>query len=149
MKEKILMDNPDFVEQFNNLTGLEDVSYFYHVTPNDANEICDEGLFLVEKRLSSTTIEMPQEFKDDPIEFCLHERGEGYRKNASVVILGIPTEDVKHAIEINYSKPKCWNEIEPPEYVIPPQYVAGFIDTDTFELVLNEKYDLLDESNIL
>ena len=145
MKEKILMDNPEFEEQFKELVSLEDVSYFYHITPEDADQICEEGLFLIENRLSSTTIEIPQEFIDDPISFCLAERGEGYRKNASVVLLGIPTDDVKFAIEKNHTKPRGWNKLEFPEYVIPPHHVAGYIDTNTFELVLNEKYDLLDE----
>ncbi|NLC48664.1 MAG: hypothetical protein GX758_04825 [Tenericutes bacterium] len=146
MKEKILMDNPEFEEQFRELVGLEDVSYFYHVTPEDPEQICEEGLFLLENRLSSTTIEIPQEFIDDPITFSLGERGDGYRENASIILLGIPDENVKYAIEKNYVKPRSWNNIEFPEYVIPPTYIIGYIDTSTVELTLNEKYDLLEET---
>jgi len=138
----------DFINDFNELLSLEDTRYFYHVTPNDPDEICDKGLFLVENRLSSTTIEIPDEFRTDPVNYALNERGEGYRKNASIIILGIKDDEVEYAIQRNYDKPDSWNEFEFPDYVIPPNYIAGYIDTNNIEIVINEKYDLLNEHNL-
>ncbi len=148
-KEDILYENPDFEEVFNDLISLEGIRYFYHVTPNNAQDICDEGLYLKEKRLFSTTIEIPEEFKDDPITYALQERGEGYRKNASIVLLGIPEDEVKTAVEKSIDRPRNWNQFEPAEYVIPPHYVIGFIDTNDFSIIINEKYEYASEISFL
>ena len=112
MKEEILLRNPNFEDEFRELVSLDGMRYFYHVTNQDGDEICNEGLYLVENRLDSTTIEIPQEFIDDPINYCLQENGENYRKNPNIVLLGIPEEDVKYAIVKNYNKPKNWSQDE-------------------------------------
>lgn len=144
-KEDILYENPDFEEKFKELVSLEDIMYYYHITPNNADEICEDGLYLLENRLSSTTIKIPEEFIKDPIEYALHERGEGYRKNASIVLLGIPEDEVDYAIEKNRNKPSNWNEFEYPEFLIPPHYIVGYIDTNDFNIIINPKYELLNE----
>ena len=148
-KEDVLYENPDFEEKFNDLTSIEGVRYFYHITPENAEDICEEGLYLIEDRLSSTTIEIPEEFKSDPIEYALECRGEGYRKNASIVLLGIPEDEVDTAVERSVDKPKNWNSFERPDYLIPPHYIIGYIDTDTFDITINEKYELLSEYGFL
>ena len=93
MKEEILARNPNFENEFRELVSLDGMRYFYHVTNQNGDEICNDGLYLVDKRLDSTTIEIPQEFIDDPINYCLQENGENYRKNPNIVLLGIPEED--------------------------------------------------------
>ena len=144
MKEEILLKNPDFENDFRELISLDGIKYFYHVTNQDGNEICNDGLYLAENRLSSTTIEIPQEFIDDPINYCLQENGEYYRKNPNIVLLGIPKEDLKCAIVENYQTPKNWNQDEPPLYVIPPNYIIGYINKD-FDIITNEQYEFINE----
>ncbi len=144
MKEEILLKNPNFEDEFRELVSLDGMRYFYHVTNQDADKICNEGLYLVENRLDSTTIEIPQEFINDPINYCLQENGENYRKNPNIILLGIPEEDVKYAVVKNYNKPKGWNQDELPLYVIPTNYIIGYIDTN-FNIITNEQYDFLNE----
>lgn len=144
MKEEILLRNPSFENVFRELISLDDMRYFYHVTNQNADDICNEGLYLVENRLDSTTIEIPQEFIDDPINYCLQENGNNYRKNPNIVLLGIPQDEVDYAIENNYEKPKSWNKDEQPLYVIPANYIIGYINND-FEIVINEQYEFLNE----
>lgn len=148
-KEEVLFENPDFEERFRSLISLDGIRYFYHITPANPEDICEDGLYLLENRLSSTTIEIPEEFIKDPIEYALECRGEGYRKNASIIILGIPEEAVKCAIEKSDKIPTNWNDFEKPEYVIPSHFIIGFIDTNNFEIVLNDKYELIDEYDFL
>lgn len=144
MKEEILLRNPSFEDVFRELVSLDDMRYFYHVTNQNGDDICNEGLYLVENRLDSTTIEIPQEFIDDPINYCLQENGNNYRKNPNIVLLGIPQDEVDYAIENNYEKPKLWNKDEQPLYVIPANYIIGYINND-FEIVINEQYEFLNE----
>ena len=96
MKEEILLRNPSFENVFRELISLDDMRYFYHVTNQNADDICNEGLYLIENRLDSTTIEIPQEFIDDPINYCLQENGNNYRKNPNIVLLGIPQDEVDY-----------------------------------------------------
>lgn len=135
----------EFIEKFRELISLEDVTYLYHVTNMDADKICEQGLFLLENRLSSTTIEIPQEFIDNPVNYCLQENGDNYRKNPSIVLLGIPTENIKFAIEKNYEMPLCWEQDEFPKFIIPSRYIIGYIDTNNFEITINENYELINE----
>ena len=144
MKEEILLKNPNFENVFRELIDLDGMKYFYHVTNQDGDEICNDGLYLTENRLSSTTIEIPQEFIEDPINYCLQENGENYRKNPNIVLLGIPEEDLKCAIIKNYNKPKSWNKEEFPLYVIPPNYIIGYINNN-FEIIINEQYEFINE----
>lgn len=132
-------------EKFDEITSLEDIKYFYHVTNMDPSKICAQGLFLVENRLSSTTIEVPQEFKDNPVEYCTQERGNNYRKDPSIIILGIPEENVEYAVVKNYEEPIEWNGEEFPNYVIPSEYIIGYINTNDFDFTLNENYAYANE----
>ena len=132
-------------EKFDEVTSLEDIKYFYHVTNMNPNTICQQGLFLVENQLSSTTIEIPQEFKDDPAEYCTQERGNNYRKEPCIIILGIPEENVKYAVVKNYEEPMEWNLEEFPKYVIPSEYIIGYINAMDFSFTLNENYAYANE----
>lgn len=145
MKEEILMNNPNFEEIFSELTSLEGIQYFYHVTNANADYICEQGLFLQEKRLSSTTIEIPEEFKEDPINYCLQEKGDNYRKNPNIVLLGIPEEEVEFAITKNYEQPHSWDNEELPQFIIPTKYVIGYINTTSFTIIVNENYEFINE----
>lgn len=144
MKDEILARNPGFENEFRELVSLDGIRYFYHITNKNGDDICEEGLYLVEKRLLSTTIEIPQEFIDNPIDYCLQENGENYRKNPNIVLLGIPEEEIDYAITKNYNKPKNWDKDEPPLYIILANYIIGYINKD-FEIIINEQYEFLNE----
>lgn len=139
------MDTTNFIETFNELLSIDNTRYFYHVTNQNPDYILQQGLFLFENRLSSTTIEIPEEFKKDPINYCLQEKGENYRKDPFIVLLGIPTEEVKYAIVKNYEMPISWDKEDFPKFVIPSQHIIGYINTSDFEITLNENYNFIND----
>lgn len=145
MEEDIIKVNSSFDEDFRDLISLEDIKYLYHVTNANGDLICEEGLFLQENRLDSTTIEIPKEFKKNPTEYALGERGNEYRENPNIVILGIPYEEIEYAIQKNFNNPKDWTKEELPNYVIPSKYIVGFINTNNLEIIKNENYEFIDE----
>lgn len=65
----------DFIESFQNLTSLENVTYFYHVTNHNPVDILNEGLYMIGSKIYETAIEIPKEFIEQPIEYSLNERG--------------------------------------------------------------------------
>ena len=144
MKEEILLRNPEFENDFRELVSGEEMKYYYHVTSINPDHILEEGLYLSEDKLTSTTIEIPEEFVISPIEYCLGEKGTEYRKNPKIILLGIPEDELDQAVLPNGEVASEWTQEEYPNYVIPTRYVIGYIDTDDFEIVLNEAYEYSD-----
>ena len=145
LKEEIEILNPNFVDTFNELTSLDDVRYLYHVTNVDPNLILEEGLFLQENDIFTTTIEIPKEFFNDPIQYCLDERGKEYRENPYIVLLGIPIEHFNTCVVKNYKEPSIWDKEQLPKFIIPSEYILGYIDTNNFNITINENYELINE----
>lgn len=136
------MDN-DFVSQFQELISLEDVTYFYHVTNLNPEDILNEGLYMLGSKIYETAIEIPKEFIENPIEYAQNERGDiGYRKNASFILIGIKTEIIDELVKEAYAIPASWNCDENPEYFIAPENILGYIDTEKLELNINELADI-------
>ena len=50
------------MDLLNDFLEKKDIRYFYHVTNTDCNEILENGLYMVEKELYTTMIELPDEF---------------------------------------------------------------------------------------
>jgi hypothetical protein len=131
------------VEQFQNLTSLEDVKYFYHVTNLNPLNILNEGLYLIGNNIYETAIEIPDEFKENPIEYALKERGNiGYRENASIILIGIDEEEKDNLLNKTNTKPISWTNEEPPSYYIAKENILGYINTTSLELVINEEADI-------
>ena len=134
--------NENFIETFNEITSLEGVRYFYHVTDNNPNNILEEGLYMVDKNIYTTAIEIPEEFKKDPIDYSLGERGSFYRKNASIILIGFDEKLNEEVVIPTTLIPDSWNHDVPPNYYIPSCYIIGYIDTTNMEIILNDNYDL-------
>lgn len=135
--------NNDFVEEFNNLISLEDVTYYYHVTNLNPEDILNEGLYMIGSKIYETAIIIPDEFKENPIDYALGERGTiGYRENASIIIIAIDNELIDELVKKAHRYPKNWNCDELPEYYISPENILGYINTENLELVINELADI-------
>ena len=63
------------MDLLNDFLEKKDIRYFYHVTNTDCNEILENGLYMVEKELYTTMIELPDEFYKDPISYSKGEKG--------------------------------------------------------------------------
>lgn len=113
--------------------------YFYHITGKGfGDEIIEEGLFLENEDLRSTTIELPEEMINDPITYCESEYIDALVKRQEMVIIGCAKSEVSYVVEKS-SIPK-WIGDQKLEYVIPNGYILGYIDLKTLEVTYNEEY---------
>ena len=136
------MDN-DFIEQFQTLTSLDDVIYYYHVTNLNPLDILNEGLYMIGNNIYETAIEIPEEFKENPIEYALNERGNiGYRENASIILIAVNEEEKEQLLKKVNTIPESWNNDEYPNYYISKDNIIGYIDTSNLELIINEEADI-------
>lgn len=133
----------DFCEQFRDLTSLTDVIYYYHVTNADPEKILNEGLYMVGSNIYETAIEIPEEFRENPLEYALNERGSiGYRENASIIIIGILMDKVNELVKESTNIPNDFGVLEDAKYYIPKENILGYIDTVNQELIINESADI-------
>lgn len=138
------------MDLLNEFLEKEDIRYFYHVTNTDCNEILENGLYMVEKELYTTMIELPDEFYKDPISYSKGEKGmKGtYRENGNLVIIGIANKDINDAVrKVDYI-PNEWNLDDRPNYYLPNEYILGYIDSDEEEFIFNEEFRYNDTYSI-
>lgn len=134
-----------FLEKLSEALSLENVKYYYHVTNQDSELIMNEGLFMVGNRIEETAIEIPKEFKENPIEYCEGEKGLEYRKNPSIIIIAIDKDEIEYLIKPIEFYPSNWNHDEMPNNYIESRYILGYINTNNYDLVLNENFDYNNE----
>ena len=137
--------NEDFLEKISEALSLDNVKYYYHVTNQEPKLIMDEGLFMVGNRIEETAIEIPEKFRNNPIQYYEGEKGQGYRKNPSIILIAIDNDELNYLIKPLDFYPTSWNHEEEPNYYIDSKYILGYIKTDEYELVLNDKFDLANE----
>ena len=135
----------NFDNEFRNIISLEGVRYFYHVTDRNPESIFENGLYLVDKDIYTTAIEIPEEFKNNPTEYILNERGNFYRNNAKIIIIAVEEDKFDNLLVDTNQIPDNWEQIDNPSCYIPSNNILGYIDTNSLEIIENENYDLLDE----
>lgn len=118
---------------------FENNRYFYHITGKGfGDEIIEEGLFLEDRDLKSTTIELPKEMINDPISYCESEYADSLVKRQEMIIIGCEKSEVSCIVEKS-SIPK-WVGDQKLEYIVPNDYILGYIDLKTLEVIYNEEY---------
>lgn len=135
-------------ELFDNL-NFEEYDYFYHITGSGIGEhICNDGLLMVEKRLGSTTIEITPAMINDVQSFILNERCNSIRKTDEMVIISCPKDERNFLVQKNNYINGEWVNDNFPEYIIPSEYIMGYIDMrnndDEFIFYQNSNYYLDD-----
>lgn len=129
---------------FNELMNIENMIYFYHVTNKSGYDFINDGLFMIDKDIHKTMIEIPNEFKNNPLKYSLEEKGDRgtYRdkNNLNIIILGIHKEDINNFVLKSYFVPDNWTNDLEPNYYIPNNYIAGFIDCNNEEFIFNEEF---------
>ena len=124
------------LEELMNSLDFENNRYFYHVTGKGfADEILEEGLYIEDKRLDSTTIEIPKEMIEDPIKYCQDEYTDGLVKRQEMIIIGCEKGEENYLImKSDISK---WIGDQKLEYIIPSEYILGYIDLNTLLVTHN------------
>lgn len=135
-------DYQTFKTQFLSLINSDEMSYFYHITESDMdNIIFNEGLAMAEKELYTTMIPIDEEIKSDPIEFVIGESNRGINSTSgSIILIGILTEDLQYAVRTNKSSTVKWTEENNPEYILDSEYIIASIDIESFSINLNERF---------
>lgn len=107
--------------------------YFYHITQKgNGRKIAEEGLFLEEPRLQSTTIEITPEMMNGIGKYIEEEYvPNSVMKREEMVLLGIPYDMVDYVIK------KSGYELP---YMLENEYVLGYIELDTLEYNINPEY---------
>lgn len=133
----------DFCEQFRYLTSLTDVIYYYHVTNVDPEKILSEGLYMVGSNIYETANEIPEEFRENPLEYALNERGIiGYRENASIIIIGVLLDKEDELVKESDKVFNDFGVLGDLKYYISKENILGYIDTVNKELIINELADI-------
>lgn len=125
---KDLIDNLD----------LENNNYFYHITGKGfGEEIIENGLYMEDSSLYSTTIRLPEEMIKDPITYCIGEYSDGLVKRQEMVIIGCEKGEEQYLVQ---DIEDTWIEGNKYNYAIPSEYILGYIDLKDLVVNYNENY---------
>jgi len=126
------------MEELQNLIDnldLEELDYYYHITGRGfGDEIMSDGLYLEEPDLRTTTIKLPQELLDNPIEYCKGEYTNGITKRNEMVIIGCSKDEGNNII---IDADSTNQELR---YLIRSENILGYIDLETFNVTYNPGY---------
>ena len=79
---------------------LEEFDYYYHITSKGyGSEIVNNGLYLEEPDLRTTTIRLEQDILDNLEEYCMGEYNDTLSKRQEMVLIGCPKGEGKFLIE--------------------------------------------------
>ena len=114
---------------------LEEMNYYYHITSKGyGDDILNNGLYLEENDLRSTTIKIDEEMLENFEDYCKQEYVDGLVKRQEMVILGCLKGDEKFLIE----------KTDIPNgnlsYLIRSENILGYIDLKTLEIIYNPEY---------
>lgn len=121
-------------EMIQNLDS-DEYSYYYHITGKGrGDEIIENGLFLEEPNINTTTIKMPTEMINNPVEYCENEYMDGLVKREEMIIIVVPKGDEKYLVE------RCnpiWIGNEKFEYIISNENILCYIDLKDLDVTYN------------
>jgi len=87
--------------------------------------------------LKTTTIKLPQEFINNPEEYCSSEFVNSIVKRNEMVIIGSPKEEGNNIIIETDSK---WIGDQELKYLIRSENILGYIDLETLDIIYNQDY---------
>lgn len=118
-------------------------AYFYHITGSGlGNEIMENGLLMESNNLISTTIRIDESMLNDIDNFIKNEHGHNVRETDEMVLIGCPIEDINRMVVNNDYISEYWTSEVPPKYIIPSEYIMGYIDMtdDNYYVIKNPNY---------
>jgi len=114
----------------------ENYKYFYHITEHGRGEqILEEGLFMENKHLYSTTIEVPDEMISAPNIYCKSEYCGRLNIREEMVIIECMKDEEKYLVK--KGDKSIWNLNQSMKYVIPSEYILCYIDLENLEVTYN------------
>ena len=150
MRNNFLVDEvkikyPEYIEQLQDLTNHTDknISYYYHGAPSQdiAKKILDTGLYMQYNDINRTA---KKELSVS--EILNYSYGHDNVGRHAVVIIAVPNgqSPISPNYDTNITIAGTAQGIEQadfnPKYVIPSQYIIGYIDKDAKQLIANSNY---------
>ena len=118
---------------------FEEINYYYHITSKGFGmDIINNGLYLEENDLRSTTIKLSKEFLENPERYCKLEYVNGSVKRQEMVLIGCSKYDEKYLIR-NTDIPIYLNGNKM-NYLIRSENILGYIDLETLNFIYNVEY---------
>ena len=118
---------------------LEELDYYYHITSRGyGDDIIENGLYLEESDLVTTTVKLPKEMLENPEEYCASEYSDSTTKRHEMVIIGC-SKDEGNNIIFNADIPK-WLGDQELRYLIRSENILGYIDLETLDVEYNPEY---------
>ena len=118
---------------------LEEMDYYYHITSKSYGmDIIENGLYMAENDLRSTTIKLPDEFFDDLEGYSRSEYKSGHVKRQEMVLIGCYKGEGNGLIR-KTDIPKFFGS-QKLNYLIRSENILGYIDLDTLNVIYNPEY---------
>ena len=116
-----------------NIMSEEEISLFFHLTSRDnGNSINENGLFMENKKLSSTTIELEDSFFEDPDHYVDYELGNPQTRQKEIMVF----------VECLKGYENSLVKTSDGEYFIQPENIIGYLDLDTKYFNVNSNCEL-------
>ena len=118
---------------------LGEMNYYYHITSHGlGDDILENGLYLENKDLSSTTIKLSNDILENFENYCKGEYIDNLVKRQEMVIIGVPKDEEDYLVEKAYI-PKII-ENQRLNYFIKSENILGYINLKTLEVIYNLDY---------
>ena len=118
---------------------LGEMNYYYHITSCGlGDDILENGLYLENKDLSSTTIKLSNDILENFENYCKGEYIDNLVKRQEMVIIGVPKDEEDYLVEKAYIPKVIENQRL--NYFIKSENILGYINLKTLEVIYNLDY---------
>ena len=129
-----MQDLEDFIKNLD----YENYRYYYHITEKGlGQQALEKGLFMKEKELYTTTIEIPKEMIVDPISYCQSEYGGRFQGREEMILIECPKGEENTLVQ-HIGNSTFWNNDDRMKYKISPDNLLCYIDLEYLIIVYNE-----------
>lgn len=130
----------NFIDEFQSLFEENEISYFYHMTESgNGDSICEDGLFLAQNDILTTAIPITSDMLKDSKKFLQEENDHFATNRSEMVIIGCPSDCLDELIISSSENGDEYIDVNL-QYMIPLDYILGYIDMKTQEITYNEYY---------
>ncbi len=136
-------------EKMENLTSNEEARYFYHFTSASGDKILDEGLIVANPLWEQSFLEFSKDELANVGKVLEDNKSTNVKSNKTMVIAGVYKDSMDGFIRKLSSEESAFIEFEgvgAPDYIVDSNYLLGYVDLDTLDLVVNEYADVLSDN---
>ena len=127
------MELDELSEVLESLKNEEELSLFFHLTSRDnGNSINENGLYMENEILSSSTIELDNSFFEDPEHYVDYELGNPQTREKEIMVF----------IECYQGEENSLIKESDDQYLIYPENIIGYLDLDSKFFNINNNCEL-------